>query len=142
TARRDFSSALLADGRALVMSGKDASAATALAEIYDPAAATWSATGPLARARAYAPAVTLRDRRVIVMGGDQTTYVDSSATVEIYDPVAGTFASGPPLAIARYDGVAVMLADGRVLYAGGGDTSGTKLFEAEIYDPSANGWTV
>ena len=75
--------------------------ALATAELYDPATDTWSPTGSLRFARYGAPAVTLSDGRVLVVGSelygvgwdDRWVRVDARAgiTTEIYDPASGRF---------------------------------------------------
>ncbi len=76
--------------------------ALATSELYDPAAGTWSATGPLHYARVGAPAVTLADGRGLVAGsGPGSTYpwnytepriADRAfRTAEVYDPASGRF---------------------------------------------------
>jgi hypothetical protein len=70
--------------------------ALATAELFDPVSGTWSSTGPMAFARVGAPAVTLRDGRVLIVGssGDYSvTRLDGRAfsTAEIYDPATGRF---------------------------------------------------
>jgi len=74
-------------------------AALATAELYDPATGTWSATGSMVYARFGAPAVTLSDGRVLVVGSGPgvdrgVARVDDKAnvTAEIYDPRTGRFA--------------------------------------------------
>jgi len=69
--------------------------ALATAELFDPAAGTWSPTGSMAFARAGAAAVTLADGRILVVGSTElnVTEVDLRAydTAEIYDPTTGRF---------------------------------------------------
>jgi hypothetical protein len=74
-ANSGHSTAVLADGRLLLMGGVDAVGGhtsadpVARAEIYDPAARSWSPAAPLPAARYYASAVTLADGRVLIVGG-------------------------------------------------------------------------
>ena len=69
------SAALLADGRVLLAGGSDAVGVhtsadpVTRAEIYDPVARSWSVAAPLPVARYQAIAVTLADRRVLLVGG-------------------------------------------------------------------------
>ena len=75
--------------------------ALATAELYDPATGSWSATGALRYARVGAPAVTLADGRVLVVGSASAESwwnytvpgVSDRAfqTAEIYDPRTGRF---------------------------------------------------
>jgi hypothetical protein len=91
--RRIYTTAtLLPDGRVLVAGGGGDYADRqflASAEIFDPNAGTWAATGSMAEARTWGAAVPLKDGRVLVTGG----YGDLAplASAELYDPVAGTF---------------------------------------------------
>ena len=73
-----------------------AGAALATAELFDPAAGTWSKTGAMQFARSGCQAVTLRDGRVLVVGSAGTegaVTVDERAytSAEIYDPATGRF---------------------------------------------------
>jgi N-acetylneuraminic acid mutarotase len=69
------STVMLADGRVLLAGGVDTAGdffiadPVARAEIYDPAARSWSLAAPLPVARASAIAVTLTDGRVLLLGG-------------------------------------------------------------------------
>jgi len=83
---------LLADGRVLVAGGGgDYTNRQFLssAEIFDPKAGTWTATGSMTEARTWSADVRLKDGRVLVTGG----YGDLAplASAELYDPIAGTF---------------------------------------------------
>ena len=70
--------------------------ALATAELFDPDTGEWTSTGSLNYARAGAPAVTLSDGRVMIVGTGQDTLNDVApeawTTAEIYDPASGTFA--------------------------------------------------
>jgi hypothetical protein len=71
--------------------------AMATAELFDPATGAWSQTGPMTFARTGAPAVTLADGRVLVVGSEGGAgggvEVDerSHDSAEIYDPATGRF---------------------------------------------------
>lgn len=155
--RRWHASGLLADGRVLVSGGyefiansdTDCTESThATAEIYDPAAGTWSATGSLAQARHHHSQTLLGDGRVLVAGGFTTTSTACSgdgtgtatATAELFDPAAGTWSAAAPLATARRLHTATRLSDGRVLVVGG-STAADPIASAEIYDAATNAWT-
>jgi hypothetical protein len=75
--------------------------ALATAELFDAATGEWTPTGSLNFARAGAPAVTLADGRVLIVGvGDdnlERVAPESYATAEIFDPATGTFALTRPL---------------------------------------------
>jgi len=71
------SAAVLADGRVLLAGGVDATGdfftadPVTRAEIYDPAARSWSLAAPLPTARSSAIGITLTDGRVLLVGGSE-----------------------------------------------------------------------
>ena len=82
-------------------------------------------------------ATSLKDGRVLIVGGENTGGVVSQA--EVFDPASNTFlvigaSSG------RTDHTATLLADGRVLIAGGRDNSGP-LASTEIFNPADNSFS-
>jgi hypothetical protein len=116
-ARRKAAAATLPDGRVLIVGGSgtgDWHAMLQSAEIYDPAARAFHATGSLhvARFKLAHAVVTLDDGRVLVAGG--------GLGAEVYDPAIGQFTpvSGG-VSAARYYSTATSLGGGRVLVAGG-----------------------
>jgi len=143
----------LAGGEVLISGGlpRDGHEVTALAtvEVYDPAARGFRATGAMSVARSHHTATRLRDGRVLVVGGrDSTCEVACPqavwASAELYDPATGQFTPTGSLALARADHTATLLDDGRVVIAGGTtpDLAGTDLASTvEIYDPSTGRFT-
>src|ERR1039457_1353148 len=89
---------LLTDyGTVLITGGLTASgASTNTAEIYDPGADRFTATGNMNVARNYHTAVVLQDvtHRVLIAGGATGSVSASLASAEIYDPSLGAFGSG------------------------------------------------
>lgn len=132
-------SALLGDGRILVMGGYDrpwsgeGPAPTPLrsAAIYDPNTGKWRSAAPMGTPRARHAAVALEDGRVAVMGGMS---MNATASVEFYDPVANAWSAGSPLAQPRYDHSAV--SDGPRIYVLGGSGQ-IMLSSIEVLDPNA-----
>jgi len=112
----------LSDGRVLVAGGwafttnSDKSLATA--EIYDPAANTWKATGSMATGRARGSMTPLPDGRALVVGGVDPAY-RVMATAEIWDASSGRWQLTGRLATAVMWPALALLHDGRVLLAGG-----------------------
>jgi hypothetical protein len=107
--------------------------------------------GGLAEARYEHTATLLRDGRVLIAGGRQLTWdADNNihaatlSTVELFDPATVTWMSGPALHEARSGHTATLLSDGRVLVLGGfsGSAPDGLVHSAEVYDPTANRWTV
>lgn len=94
-------------------------AATASAELYDPASSTWSPAASMTTARYLHAATTLRDGRVLVIGGSG----DGSgwdASTESYDPASDTWTStASRLGLPSAAHATTSLADGRVLVTGG-----------------------
>jgi hypothetical protein len=136
TSRYGHSATLLTSGKVLIAGGVSSSdgykfTTLASAELYDPVAGTFSATGSLNAARS-APAARLDNGQVLVVGG-------SLASAELYDPTAGTFSYTGSLNLARGGNTETLLQNGKVLVAGGDDQGGTT---AEMYDPSAGTFTL
>jgi hypothetical protein len=122
----------LHDGRLLASGGETESTGSvdmdARASLYVAATRTWKAIASLPTARAWGAAVTLRDGRVLVVGGE--VKAGASDAAEIYDPRTGRWSGAHPMLQGHGRGVtATLLRDGRVLVVGGG-TAG-----AEIFDP-------
>jgi len=129
-ARANHTATLLADGRVLAAGGQGPGDAAAdppgfltSAELYDPVAGTWSATGPLLEGRSGHAAALLDDGRVF-----QTGNVMSGIT-QLYDPQAGIWQLGPPVA-GWMSPTAISLGDGRALVIDGMGTIAT-------YDPAS-----
>ena len=146
--RQRHTATLLRDGRVLVVGGAGKGGqlltATATAEIYDPVADRWAATGALHTTRWDHQAIVLADGRIMVVGGREQVFggsYTSLATAEIYDPAAGTWAVARPMGEPRFGHAAATLTDGRVLVVGGRNRDNSRnLQTAEIYDPATDRW--
>jgi hypothetical protein len=106
-ARTSHTATVLPDGRVLVAGGHRGRRASLRvlrsAELYDPAAGAFTATGALRARRHKHDAVTLADGRVLVIAGaDERDDRGAYDTAEIYDPRRGTFAPTGALAQARH----------------------------------------
>lgn len=136
--RTNAAAVALASGEVLVAGGchysspkQHTGCTVKTAELYDPEAESFSATGSMTIGRAYAAAAPLPGGKALIAGGANTEGpVYSSA--EVYDSEAGTFSATGSMAVARWGAAAAPLPDGRVLVAGGAG-----LTSAEIYDPEA-----
>jgi len=156
TSRYEPTATLLLDGRVLVAGGSGNSFGSpdsalpgrvtspdGLAEIYDPAKGTWSATGSMVVGRVNHTATRLAGGKVLVTGGTVDAPSRGSAptaSAEIYDPASGTWTATGSMAGARVEHTATLLPRGRVLVAGGRDANSSALGSAEVYDPDLGTW--
>lgn len=143
TSRRHATATRLPDGRILVVGGVGTDGANfsnntgtgtfiATAEVYDPAAATFTPAGSMATARGLHTAVLLPNGKVLVAGGFNNT--GSLTSAELWNPATGTFGPTGAMATARSQHTATLLPNGKVLVAGG--FGAAPLATAEIYDPA------
>ena len=96
---------------------------------------TWKSGPSLIEARAGATVSVLRDKRILIAGGDTSAGVSDS--MEIYDALTGGFSQvQSKLSSPRREHSAAVLADGRVLIAGGFDGS-QALDTADLFDPQS-----
>jgi hypothetical protein len=155
TARQAHTATLLPGGKVLVAGGYQVDAsgsftALASAELFDPVAGTFTATGSMTEPRSGHTATLLGDGRVLVVGGIACTGNSSAwncttyGSAELYDPVAGTFAATGDMGPGswRYAHTATILSGGKVLVAGGDDgSSSTGIATAHLYDPLTQTFT-
>jgi hypothetical protein len=138
TTRRFHTATLLPSGKVLVAGGYGAGGYLASAELYDPAAGTWTATGSLATARYLHTMMLLPNGKVLVASGFGAAGYLASA--ELYDPTTGTWTATGALDTARYSPTTTLLPSDKVLVAGGFGIAGN-LASAELYDPATGAWT-
>jgi len=138
TARESHTATLLKDGQVLITGGHKGRRPTitiySSAEMYDPAAGTFTAAGKMTRVRHKHEATLLADGRVLIAGGsDERDGRGAYASAEIYNPMKGTFTVTGNMNAARYklQGTSVLLTDGKVLIAGGAN-------RAEVFNPATN----
>jgi N-acetylneuraminic acid mutarotase len=105
--------------------------------VVPPAAASWTATGSMARPRDGGTAVLLEDGKVLVVGGNCPC--DGTPGAEVYDPTSGRWAATEAMITPRVQALATRLLDGRVLVVGGTGDRGY-LASAELYDPRTGSW--
>jgi large repetitive protein len=134
---RDSSTAtLLPDGNVLMAGGETSvGQVVATAELYNPAARSFSPTGSLHTARSNAAATLLPDGQVLVAGGKGAEFANL-ASAELYNPATGTWRSTTPMNAGGYDLTATLLPDGSVLITGLGFGA-----SAEVYNPATATWT-
>ncbi|MGZ3455585.1 MAG: Kelch repeat-containing protein, partial [Polyangiales bacterium] len=156
TARFDHVLVALADGRVLAAGGRTGSEGTdsvalSTAEVYDPAANTWTYTSPMKELRSSASFVRLASGKVIVAGGESGgTQRDmpgntTLSTAEIFDPATNAWTKVATMPEARIDGRSVLLPSGKWMVVGGqhfnGVATSDDLPDRTIYDPVANTWS-
>lgn len=95
-----------------------------------------SAANSMGSPRAHHRATKLKDGRVMITGGQGSSYHKSA---EIYNPCSGNFAyTAAAMNFEHSEHTATLLSDGKVLIVGG---YGTESFKAEIYDPGNNSFS-
>ena len=122
---------LLKDGRVMSLGSVDP---YAHAEVYDPAADTWTVLSSLDPFDHREYAIQLSDGRLLAIGQRSL----------VYDPAADVWTPVADMAQARIGATLTLLSDGRVLVAGGKDPDGIQQGQfstTEIFDPATELWT-
>jgi hypothetical protein len=113
---------LLADGHILVTGGIGASGEyLSSAELYDPVARTFAATGSMTTPRQAHAMHLLEDGRVLVLGGSAAAG-SGLLSAEIYNPLTGLFTATGNIGVARQNPELFPLSGGNILVQGGGST--------------------
>ena len=133
SARDNHTATLLPSGKVLLAGGDDGNMGVfpSTAELFDPAAGTFTALPLMISPRLDGTATLLPTGKVLLAGG--YTNVGATNTAELFDPTAGTFmVVASSMNSVRYAHTATLLPDGMVLVAGG--NTGTT---ADLFDPTA-----
>ena len=140
-ARQSFGISLLKDGQVLITGGNTAGnnlggAGVTAVDIYDPAADRFRPAKSMNFGRSLHAQLTLRDGRVVVIGGAQTN-------AEIYDPAKDTWTvSSGNLPTTLKDTKAFELFDGRIFIPGGQNTvDGVTSDSTWFFDASTGTFT-
>ena len=146
TPRAYFGAVVIPGGKVLVVGGCTAfnvngcSAVTAKAEIYDPSTGAFTATGPMAVARAAFGISLLANGKVLVSGGE-TAAADGLSSSELYNPSTGKWTLTGKLNVARGEHRTILLSTGNVLAFGGVNINGVSARTTELYNPLTGKWT-
>ncbi len=133
SARQLHTATLLPDGRVLVTGGYADNGLLSSAELYDPAADTWSPAAPMLAERADHSATLLKNGKVLIASG-------SDMSGEVYDPATGSWSATGPMSDMHGGPAAALLANGKVLVAGGMNWDGSTN-TAELFNPADNTWS-
>ena len=109
----------------------------ASAEVYSPAAKTFTAIAPMTASRQQHTATLLPDHRVFIASGYGTGF----GGAELFDPATNTFTAVPQGMRPHAGHTATLLQDGRVLLAGGGGQNGATVDYADLFEPADQTFT-
>ncbi len=143
--------ALLPDGQVLITGGNtDCCGNVNWAELLDPAAGVFIATGSMSSARDGHTANLLPDGTVLIAGGGTNIFNSATkitlltASAELFDPAGGSFSPTGSMTTPRLSHAVVLLNNGQVLVTGGQLSSPpegpsrtfTGSSSAELYTPA------
>lgn len=134
TAPRDGHDAvLLHNGRVLVAGGINASLSQcgtlASAELFDPAAGTWTATGSMTTGR-YSFTLTLLANGEVLAAGGTNCGNGGLTSAELYNPATGKWTTTGSMTVGNETNWAVLLHNGKVL-----------VLNDNLYNPTTGTWT-
>ncbi len=140
TARENHTATLLKNGMVLIAGGDGLAGILASAEIYNPSARTFTATGKMTAARFRHTATLLPNGQVLIAGGEDSSGA-ALVSAELYDPATGRFSPTGRLNTARESHTATLLNNGLVLIASGcvahcSARTEINSVSAEVYNPA------
>ncbi len=121
---------------------------TGTAELFDPAAKTWSSAGTMTTLRMPYFAFLLSSGKVLAGGGftgyDASNNAILTSAAELYDPTSNSWTTANSMSHPHYETTPCLLGNGKVLVAGGVASTAQYVAptnKADIYDPQNNSWT-
>ena len=146
TPRTIQTATLLSNGTVLLAGGNVPNASEtgttlASAELYNPSAGTFSATGSMTTARQEDTATLLPNGTVLVAGGGAPSTSTILSSAELYNPTTGTFSATGSMTTARADFTATLLSNGMVLMAGGNNNTGQSQAATPTFSVAAGTYT-
>jgi hypothetical protein len=142
--RHNHTATLLNDGTVLIAGGssrigRNPPTKVPCAEIYDPAAKSFTLTGCLGTPRDEHTTTLLNNGKVLIAGGKANPPGGYLATAELYDPATRAFTPTGTMGKPSYLHTATLLKDGMVLIAGGVDPGNGPgaIADTELYNPGA-----
>jgi uncharacterized protein (TIGR03437 family) len=132
---------LLPSGKVLLAGGTDnnnSELPTNRAELYDPGAGQWSATGNMTAIRDFHTATLLPNGKVLLAAGYGNNFALLNSA-DLYEPATGVWSATGGAGRPRGGHSATLLNNGRVLIAGGSDDfeTATPMTSAELYSGGA-----
>ncbi|AKF08970.1 Branched-chain amino acid ABC transporter, amino acid-binding protein [Sandaracinus amylolyticus] len=125
--RGQHAAALLRDGRVLVVGGVNRLGFVTAAEVFDPAAGTWSSAG--------SPGIQGNVTAGLVLPSGEVFFHADSGDTALYEPATGAWSAGPAIP-GRTLATFTLLRSGQVLIAGGSNEA-----SAVLYDPATDAVT-
>lgn len=116
---------VLAAGGSYLVQGNNTYIPRSSAELFDPAAGSWSGTGAMAKPHSWGFGSMLSDGRVLMAAGAD----GAGASAETYSPATGTWSATGASKWGSMYSQAVLLKDGRVLVVGGVGSLGAQLYQ-------------
>lgn len=143
--RRDASATRLADGRVLILGGRQSSTILNSADLFDPATGTFTPVAAMGTRRAGHAAVLLHDGRVAIIGSETEPGIDGGSVaakpdVVYYDTENEQYTAGPSdRGLEWLDPTAAVLPDGRGLIGRGTLQLGIGASDGPVFLDPANG---